>query len=176
MLCLVHQPFGMTSSTSDSCAAVPILLRPTTLAFLHPQVLRIAASNAARMKAEVYVSGCWSDTDLVGLRERVHSIGLSSHPACSAQWQKQWLYNAASTARLKRMQPIWAAVDVLTAHAAQRILRTTCRYRLGSARRGVGCTAFVVDVCAPRDRTLLSLSSARLANVADVVLMMRFRL
>ena len=96
--------------------------------------------------ASIYVSGCWSDTDLmVGLSERVHGIGLSSHPACSAQWRKQRLSNPASTARLQRMQPIWAAVDVLTAHAAQRILRTTCRGRLGSARRGAGCTAFVVD-------------------------------
>ena len=41
-------------------------MRPTTHTFIHPQMLRIAASNARRTRAKVFLTGCWADDTLIG--------------------------------------------------------------------------------------------------------------
>ena len=134
----------------QACGEVPIVVRATTESFLHPQVVRIAEHNAKVTGAGVVLAGCWQprSDDIEHRRgassSAVGTAGLAAHTACSRAWRSTHLRNPQAVMRLARMQPVWAAVDILTSAAAEMVLRTTC-YNKGRARRGRGCTAFVVD-------------------------------
>lgn len=171
------------SALSSACERVPVVVRATHLTHVPTSTWRIAQANARRVDSPLYIVGCWPPhaQHAVGapLRQHnrheapstVHSIGLGGvHPACDPSWRERHLVNRRATNRLRHSQPIWAAVELLTAAAARHVLRPTCpgiaasggpnaSSGIRSATTGAedvptpalpratgrGCTAFVID-------------------------------
>ena len=125
----------------DACGDIPIVFRATHLSSPPSFTLRLLekATLASGNSSRVYVVGCWDGH--VPLPHGAVGVGLGRHPACSAAWRAKNLANPHARGRLAHLQPVWAAVDLLTAEAlSSAVLPARCR-----GRSGPGCTAFVMD-------------------------------
>ena len=114
--------------------------------------------------------GCWPASDDAATLVRTHgavssvrTVGLASHEACSRAWRLRRL--SSSWSQLHRQQQHeWAAVDILTAAAARRVLPPACAgtdptrlvgdngtlttravKRRKLSRGGPGCVALVLE-------------------------------
>ena len=129
------------AATGRPCHDIPIVFRATHLSSPPSLTLRLLerAALANGNGSRVYVVGCW-DGRLPLLHGAV-GVGLGSHPACSAAWRAKNLANPHARGRLAHLQPVWAAVELLTAEAlSSAVLPARCR-----GTSGPGCTAFVMD-------------------------------
>ena len=129
----------------SACQEVPIVMRATTFEYVTSSTRQLAAYAASTQKVDVFVVGCWSGT--LNLSGAV-GIGLQHHPACNATWRHMTLGNPQARARLAAspLQPIWGAVELLTAAALELpAVLPRCRPTHLSPRRGPGCTAFIID-------------------------------
>ena len=129
---------------TSPCQDIPIVLRATTLSSAPRTTLRILAhaanANGNGSLARVFVVGCWAEPRLA-LGPGAVGVGLGHHPACSSEWRAQNLANPRARGRLAHLQPLWAAVELLTAEALRAaVLPTRC-----GGGGGPGCTAFVMD-------------------------------
>ena len=125
----------------EACADIPIVFRATHLSSPPSVTLRLLerAALASGNSSRVYIVGCWEGH--VPLPHGAVGVGLGHHPACSAAWRAKNLANPHARGRLAHLQPVWAAVELLTAEAlSSAVLPARCR-----GRSGPGCTAFVMD-------------------------------
>ena len=131
---------------------MPVVMRATTLDYI-PKTTRALAAYAAASQGPVFVVGCWRrehfelDGGPVGARRAI-AIGFgASHPACNVTWRRMALFNPRARSRLAPLQPIWGAVEILTASAlAHPLVLPRCpRREDGGGRRGPDCMAFVID-------------------------------
>ena len=122
------------------CDDLPVIVRSTTLTRVPHSTLRIAAANAASTGLSVYISGCWPSSHSASEAPGMHFIGLASSAACDPAYRELRLRNPTAKQRLARLQPMWAAVELLTAQAALRVLGPTCAQ---PRRAGAGAWAAV---------------------------------
>ena len=134
-------PMAASRRHPDACADIPIVFRATHLSSPPSFTLRLLerAALASGNSSRVYIVGCWEGH--VPLPHGAVGVGLGRHPACSAAWRAKNLANPHARGRLAHLQPVWAAVELLTAEAlSSAVLPARCR-----GRSGPGCTAFVMD-------------------------------
>ena len=154
----------------DSCSTrIPIIVRATLSARVDHHSYLIAKETAtANPGLSVYLPGCWPASDdsatLVrthGAQSSVRTVGLAANEACSRSWRQRRLASPWSQQQ-RQPQDEWAAVDILTAAAARRVLPAACAgtdparlvgtngtltrlKRRRQSKSGPGCVALVVE-------------------------------
>ena len=126
-----------------ACHDVPIVLRATHLDYVPPHTARLAAIAAERGSTRVFAVGCWDGS--IPLGGGAWGVGLGRHVACRDWWREANLRNVRGRARLGPLQPMWGAVELLTAAALELpLVLPNCR-REAQRQSGPGCVAFVAD-------------------------------